>query len=583
MAPHCNAGASSEARTARTAKSGSRTRDGDGKGFDGLAAYKGRVGRGQPPAMSRHGASSSEDAVFEQAGAAPVHCGQQGRISPWELGTSVCLLGVLRLSLCGGPTALLSPRRRPARHCCRRRRRDLTSSERAVMLAVVVLSATLLLSGPARGKQQPQLAAGPSSWNDVGDPPPAVRLDPELRRALLRALTQLELEAQTRGAGEQPPPEHRDDQVQENLKRDLKQLIENFQTDDAFKNAETEADVAGDQKTPDVENSYGEGVSDKYRDDLGESKYPEQENFQQVTDYVTDENSASPGFSAPDEESPGSSEAQENLNEPTQAAIFYQNVGPEDQEKTSELQQEAENDPHPNDVVASSAETQNAMEALPRETAPADILVTPTASSAVTKPGADEGDVSIFQAPLVAAFTLHQDENGLPTSVIPLLAPQPTAATAPGLGQQRLLLLRERELLHKTRLLEQQLAQFQQQRLQQQVFLQQQSSRRPQRQETGTGIVDFQQSIEFPQQGGPFFQQTPGFSTLLPSAQENGLVPPPPPPGFFQRQAPPSPASLQGLLYRAGVPGAPPEDLSIVSKVLSLNHLRRRSSPSDSS
>ncbi|KAJ8880136.1 hypothetical protein PR048_016599 [Dryococelus australis] len=508
----------------------------------------------------------------------------------------------------------------------------------------IILSATFLLFEPACGKQEATLTTGPSSWNNVGDPPPSVQLDPELRKALLRALTQLEHEAHHQNSGKQFISNSTDDQideVQENLKRDLKQLIGNFQV--TYEN-DHKADMdegVEDQITSYIEDKYREDISQKYQEEYSDSKNPDQDNFQQVTDYIISRDEKQLEVSTTSDE-PSELENLSSFDKPTQAALFYHDPEPEDQKKTTELPQEIKNNHHPNDVIASPAEIQNTRDVLPlQKSASSDIPVTPTTPAAVTKSGASDGEVSIFQAPLVAAFTLQQDEIGLPTSVIPLLPPQPTAPTSPGHNQQQVLLLREQELLHRTRLLEQQLAQvqqqrlqqqrLQQQRLQQQLFLEQQSrqafvapqqqfipftgsSRRPQRQETDTRIVDFQPSIEFPlnhnnqqtpaasslvnhqvlqpQHGGSFsFQQSPGFVVVSPSQQENGLVPPPlplqQPPSFSQRQVTPSAANqLQNLLYRAGVQDTPQQDLGIVSKVLSLNHLRRQSdtqsSPSES-
>ncbi|KAI4501828.1 hypothetical protein M0802_003163 [Mischocyttarus mexicanus] len=70
-------------------------------------------------------------------------------------------------------------------------------------------------------------------------------------------------------------------------------------------------------------------------------------------------------------------------------------------------------------------------------------------------------EVKIFQAPLVAAFTVQQDESGAPKSVVPIFKPT---------GDGQALTLQE-QLEFKQRLLEKQLEELQQQQLQQTQFL----------------------------------------------------------------------------------------------------------------
>ncbi|XP_076631875.1 uncharacterized protein LOC143346991 [Colletes latitarsis] len=70
-------------------------------------------------------------------------------------------------------------------------------------------------------------------------------------------------------------------------------------------------------------------------------------------------------------------------------------------------------------------------------------------------------EVKIFQAPLVAAFTVQQDELGVPKSVVPIFR-------SPNDGQALTL---QEQLEFKQQLLEKQLAELQQQQLQQTQFL----------------------------------------------------------------------------------------------------------------
>lgn len=70
-------------------------------------------------------------------------------------------------------------------------------------------------------------------------------------------------------------------------------------------------------------------------------------------------------------------------------------------------------------------------------------------------------EVKIFQAPLVAAFTVQQDEQGVPKSVVPIFR-------SPNDGQALTL---QEQLEFKQQLLEKQLAELQQQQIQQTQFL----------------------------------------------------------------------------------------------------------------
>ncbi|CAD1476197.1 unnamed protein product, partial [Heterotrigona itama] len=100
--------------------------------------------------------------------------------------------------------------------------------------------------------------------------------------------------------------------------------------------------------------------------------------------------------------------------------------------------------------------------------APKPTEVTPTASPASNATVTDSNEskdkteeVKIFQAPLVAAFTVQQDEQGVPKSVVPIFR-------SPNNGQALTL---QEQLEFKQQLLEKQLAELQQQQIQQTQFL----------------------------------------------------------------------------------------------------------------
>ncbi|XP_069681672.1 uncharacterized protein [Periplaneta americana] len=519
------------------------------------------------------------------------------------------------------------------------------------MKQIVVVLTTCLLVGA-------QHVPEPNS-----PPSPPLKLDPILRRALLRALTQLELEAQRKavggpvGSGEHTPPDDGgpvDEEQEANIKRDLEELLGNYEN--AF-------------QSPEDDNNK-----------------PEEELTQEPQDnavFFQDEQATVP---------------------PVPQDDIQSNVIPSETEKTEQ---------DSNAVATSTADEKAVVKG--NEVAP---------STRDDKANADDQEVSIFQAPLVAAFTLEQDEKGNPKSVVPLLRrplPAPQKAQQQQNTQQRPLqqfpqqntqqltqrplqqfpqqqpqqfpqqrphqfpqqpqqfpqqpqqfpqqqfsqqppqqfpqqppqqfpqqppqqfpqqqpqqfpqqrpqqfqqqsqrftqqqqqhftqqqtqhfpqqqpqqfsqhrfqiqpqrfqpeLTREEELERKTRLLEQQLLLFQQQQQfqqqqnllkqqeqlrqrQQQLFQEeQQRLQRPQRQETGTGIVDFQQSVDIPVQQPQAVQQPQDFLFRKANSAR---------PQTLNNQ-------LQNLLFQSGVAGdlqsnggTPQEDLNIVSKILSLNH-----------
>jgi len=84
-----------------------------------------------------------------------------------------------------------------------------------------------------------------------------------------------------------------------------------------------------------------------------------------------------------------------------------------------------------------------------------------TSSSSANKERPQAEEVKIFQAPLVAAFTVQQDELGIPKSIVPIYRQS---------GDGQALTLQE-QLEFKQKLLEQQLVELQQQQIQQTQFL----------------------------------------------------------------------------------------------------------------
>ncbi|CAD6215795.1 GSCOCG00000608001-RA-CDS, partial [Cotesia congregata] len=95
----------------------------------------------------------------------------------------------------------------------------------------------------------------------------------------------------------------------------------------------------------------------------------------------------------------------------------------------------------------------------PAKNASAPVL--PTVPADTKGKNEEKSEVKIFQAPLVAAFTVQQDELGVPKSVVPIYKPD---------GKGQALTLQE-QLEFKQQLLEKQLAELQAQQIQQTQFL----------------------------------------------------------------------------------------------------------------
>ncbi|XP_043285555.1 putative uncharacterized protein DDB_G0291608 isoform X2 [Venturia canescens] len=109
-----------------------------------------------------------------------------------------------------------------------------------------------------------------------------------------------------------------------------------------------------------------------------------------------------------------------------------------------------------------SSPTASTPQSSTNSTIKAAVSSSPSGSPVSTKASPkDEQEVKIFQAPLVAAFTVQQDERGVPKSVVPIYRPS---------GDGQTLTLQE-QLDFKQQLLERQLAELQAQQIQQTQFL----------------------------------------------------------------------------------------------------------------
>ena len=390
-------------------------------------------------------------------------------------------------------------------------------------------------------------------WNNANSyssSPPPLKLDPVLRRALLRALTQLEVEAQRKALGETTPSFDQasidsqpvDEEQEKNIKRDLEELLGNYENSYNENDEDTKI-----QSEPTQEPEIHQEEED---DDDNESRHEDVDMV--IVDEPSRDHAAVTVFDyqAPDDEKitePESQKPDESssfVDKPEADAIFYRNEKEPDVKLEGTRQSDLETQPidirtniipsNQQEVNERSRKREDELVSNPLATSPSpdnknddkNNPVSDNKSSATTAAGSskvDVDDVSIFQAPLVAAFTLEQDEKGNPKSVVPLIRrPQPVIQqqqqrlqqtaiqqqqqqqsfqqqSSLGFNQQQApvspfqipaqqhrfqpvqpQLTREQELERKTRLLEQQVLQLQQLQLQQQQLQQHQQLKQQQ-------------------------------------------------------------------------------------------------------
>ncbi|XP_034248358.1 alpha-protein kinase 1-like, partial [Thrips palmi] len=123
----------------------------------------------------------------------------------------------------------------------------------------------------------------------------------------------------------------------------------------------------------------------------------------------------------------------------------------------------------------------NAANTIPTAETPTDTTALPTQDTTVeaaittittAKPASTTEDIKIFQAPLLAAFTLHQDAHGTPQRIVPLYRKQQSAtASATASPTVATKLDEEQELKQQQLLLEEQLRRLQELQAKQQQLL----------------------------------------------------------------------------------------------------------------
>lgn len=269
-----------------------------------------------------------------------------------------------------------------------------------------MLLSTLALQG--YGKQASNTNS-PSSRQNLAQR--TVRLDPLLRRALLRALTELEKEAQEKAKEEEArntrsehnesnQPENNQDKQADSSKDEIQSTADTiYPTSNPSNAQETSPPVETSTNHPDAETPPAT-IQDAF--------------FFQTPAPIEDDLS---GGNQPETKSPDAT------------------LTPPDIESNL-ISDDKNNDKDAAETTESNTEKTEAENSTKKS----------------TKAVISDNDVDIFKAPLVAAFTLHQDSRGTPHSIIPLFRNQ------------------NQDINQRKKLLEQQLALFKQQ---QQQFLRQ--------------------------------------------------------------------------------------------------------------
>ncbi|XP_031370456.1 putative uncharacterized protein DDB_G0271606, partial [Apis dorsata] len=308
-----------------------------------------------------------------------------------------------------------------------------------LQIRIVFLLATVSIT--LTRSQDPEF----SSTNlNVTQPP--IKLDKNLRRALLKALTDLEAESAEQYKDESETISQRDTSAFESIaKKNLNDNLGVQKTTFSFKSFPSDDDVPNEDKLQN--SSFVEGI-----------RYVTLNIPSMNIEKATQEDARSfhvQNMILPEEKSNFRSESKEQREKttPTTMNIFSVN-------KMESLTQK----PDVSESLARSASNGIANALVD----PKPTVVTPTVSSKnnVTITELDDSkdkteEVKIFQAPLVAAFTVQQDEQGVPKSVVPIFR-------SPNDGQALTL---QEQLEFKQQLLEKQLAELQQQQFQQTQFL----------------------------------------------------------------------------------------------------------------
>lgn len=293
------------------------------------------------------------------------------------------------------------------------------------------------------------------SAKDLEIPPAPVKLDKTLRQALLKALTELETEEEHKDEDERllvsNVEKSFDEVVKKNLNKNMGVISKASFSFDKF---------PGDEETSNEEKLKNSSFSDskKYVPSSSPAMTIEKANRDEARSFHV-HNVIVPDKNPTTYSSRKESKAEQLEARSLKTSSVSSSVNKVESITFKPITQISESLAHSASNGIASA---NAL-VTPKPTA-SSLTLAPKSNAttlSANKEKAKAEEVKIFQAPLVAAFTVQQDELGIPKSVVPIYRPS---------GDGQALTLQE-QLEFKQKLLEQQLAELQQQQIQQTQFL----------------------------------------------------------------------------------------------------------------
>ncbi|XP_017886299.1 nuclear transcription factor Y subunit beta-like [Ceratina calcarata] len=298
--------------------------------------------------------------------------------------------------------------------------------------------------------------------------PPPIKLDKNLRRALLKALTDLETESAEQHRDESDTIVQRDTSAFEGVaKKNLNDDLGVQKTTFSFKSFPSEDDVPSEDKLQN--SSFDQAVHyvtlKTPAMNIEKATQEDARSFHVHNVIQPVKNTASFG-----DKTESKSEQKEKTSSATLKTFSVSKVESVTLRPMTEISESLTGSATNGFATANVLIMQNRT-----KIATANALVSPkptastvTASARINATISSSSDardkteeVKIFQAPLVAAFTVQQDEQGVPKSVVPIFKSP---------NDEQALTLQE-QLDFKQKLLEKQLADLQQQQIQQTQFL----------------------------------------------------------------------------------------------------------------
>uniref|UniRef100_A0A0C9RGC0 Uncharacterized protein n=1 Tax=Fopius arisanus TaxID=64838 RepID=A0A0C9RGC0_9HYME len=278
-------------------------------------------------------------------------------------------------------------------------------------------------------------------------PLPPIKIDKHLRRALLKALEDLEAESEEQKEDTSPP------------EKVVTKVTDNIDTSERFSGASFSFSgfPSDSSEIPSEEKLQNSTFVESEKLETTDGKETDKATFQKFDVLLGDKEIL--------EKSPNANQVDQILTRSVEITSG-KSVNSIDRSPKQKDEKESLSFSSSNGIASASANSlippsptppSPTVKPVPRNlTSP---LLPTKVPSVSAKP--EDSEVKIFQAPLVAAFTVQQDERGVPKSVVPLYKP--------GTDNQGLSL--QEQLDFKQQLLERQLAELQAQHAQQTQFL----------------------------------------------------------------------------------------------------------------